>query len=145
MSQMKRAMDVGGHGYAFAKARNIQVAVEPLESGWSLVTITADIGNVRAERAGAWFTGFGLTGVGAGAALVVGTGGGILPVLGAVAVLSGSLGAAGAFARNDMTKQWQRTELALQGLLDRLERGDDLHSEVEPWHRKLLSYANPEG
>ena len=62
-----------------------------------------------------------------------------------MAVLSGSLGAAGAFARNDMTKQWQRTELALQGLLDRLERGDDLHSEVEPWHRKLLSYANPEG
>lgn len=138
VSQMKRAMDVGGHGYVLAKARNVQVAVEPLESGWSLVTLTADLTNVRNERVGAWFGGVGIASVGATMALVIPTGGAILPVLGAVALISGGVGAAAALARKDMTKQLQRTELALQGLLDRLERGEDLHAEVEPWHRKLL-------
>lgn len=138
VSQMRRAMDVGGHGYMLAKARNCQVAVEPLESGWSLVTLTADLRNVRRERAGGWFAGMGMSGVGAAVGLGVVTGGGILPVLGGIAIFSGFMGIATAAARSDMRKQKQRMELALQGLLDRLERGENLHGEEEPWHRRLL-------
>ena len=43
-----------------------------------------------------------------------------------------------ALARNDMRKQRERMQLALEGLLDRLERGEDLHHEAEPWHKRLL-------
>lgn len=138
ISQMRRAMDVGGHGYVLAKARNLQAAVEPLESGWSLVTLTLDIGSLRKERVGGWFTGMGMTGAVGAVGLTVATGGGILPVLGGIAIFSGFMGIATAAARSDMRKQRQRMELALQGLLDRLERGEDLHRAEEPWHRKLL-------
>ncbi|MCG8468144.1 MAG: hypothetical protein MJB57_08025 [Gemmatimonadetes bacterium] len=138
VSQMRRAMDVGGHGYMLAKARSVQVAIEPLESGWSLVTITADIGNIRGEHAGGFVFGFGFGGIAAGVGLAVATGGGILPILGAVAVASGAVGAATWGARASVRKQHERMELALQGLLDRLERGESLHEEAEPWHRKLL-------
>ncbi len=138
VSQMRRAMDVGGHGYMLAKAGNFQVAVEPLESGWSLVTLTADIANIRRERLGGWFAGMGTAGVMGGVGLGLLSAGTILPVLGGLVVFSGFMGIATAGARANMRKQRQRMELALQGLLDRLERGESLHDEAEPWHRRLL-------
>lgn len=138
LSSARRAMDVGGHGYVLAKARNLQVAVEPLESGWSLVTLMADIGNQRNERLGGWFFGMGLGGLGSGVGLAVATGGGVLPILGGAALVSLFLGVATAAARADMRKQIERMRLAIEGLLDRLERGENLYEEAEPWHRKLL-------
>lgn len=138
VSQMRRAMDVGGKRYILAKARSLQITVEALESGWSLATMTADIGNVRAERLGGWFTGMGLAGAGGGLGLVLATGGGVLPLAGGIAILSGCMGLATVSVRADMRKVRRRMELALEGLLDRLERGRNLRSEEEPWHRKLL-------
>jgi len=138
VSSMRRAMDVGGHGYMLAKARSFQVSIQPLESGWSLVTLTADIANMRREHAGGWYGGLGMGGVAGGVGLAVATGGGILPILGAIAIVSGALGVATVASRASMKKQSERVELALQGLLDRLERGESLHDEAEPWHRKLL-------
>ncbi|MDE2661685.1 MAG: hypothetical protein OXI39_01605 [Gemmatimonadota bacterium] len=138
VSQMRRAMDVGGRRYTLAKARNLQVSVEALESGWSLATLTADIGNMRAERIGGWFAGMGLGGAAGGFGLFMATGGGVLPLLGGLAIFSGFTAIATVSARADMRKVRQRMELALQGLLDRLERGENLRSAEEPWHRKLL-------
>ncbi len=138
VSQMRRAMDVGGRRYILAKARSLRITVEALESGWSLATMTADIGNMRAERLGGWFAGLGLGGVGGGLGLVIATGGGILPLAGGIVILSGCMGVATAAVRADMRKVRRRMELALEGLLDRLERGQNLHSPEEPWHRKLL-------
>ncbi len=138
VSQMRRAMDVGGRRYTLAKSRNLQVGVEALESGWSLVTLTADIGNMRAERLGGWFGGMGLGGAAGGFGLFMATGGGVLPLLGGLAIFSGFTAVAAVSARADMRKVRQRMELALQGLLDRLERGENLRSAEEPWHRKLL-------
>ena len=138
VSQMRRAMDVGGRRYTLAKSRNLQVSVEALESGWSLVTLTADIGNMRAERLGGWFAGMGLGGAAGGFGLFMAAGGGVLPILGGLAIFSGFTAIAAASAWADMRKVRQRMELALQGLLDRLERGENLRSAEEPWHRKLL-------
>ncbi|MCY3598367.1 MAG: hypothetical protein OXN85_00120 [Gemmatimonadetes bacterium] len=138
VSQMRRAMDVGGRRYTLAKARKLQVSVEALESGWSLVTLTADVGNMRAERIGGWFAGMGLGGAAGGFGLFMATGGGVLPLLGGLAIFSGFTAIATVSARADMRKVRQRMELALQGLLDRLERGENLRSAEEPWHRKLL-------
>ena len=132
--QMRRAFDVGGRRYTLARARDLQVRVAALESGWSLVTLTADIGNLRTEHLAGWLAGVGLAGVG----LFVATEAGVLPLLGGLAILSGFAAVATASARAGLRKAGQRTTLALEGLLDRLERGENLRSEEEPWHRKLL-------
>ena len=136
--QMRRAFDVGGRRYTLAKTRDLQIRVTALESGWSLVTLTADIGNLRAERIGGWFAGLGLSGAASGLGLFMATGGGALPLLGGLAILSGFMGLATVSARAGMRKTRQRTKRALEGLLDRLERGENLRNEEEPWHRKLL-------
>lgn len=123
---MKRAMDVGGHGYALAKARNVELAVEGLEPGWSLVTLTGDLRN---ERAGAAL-GFHLAGIAVTVPvgiLLTATGGPELPV----AVGTGLAGGAGIGAATWATaaryaRSRRRTRLALEGLLDRLELGEPL-------------------
>ena len=140
--QMRRAFDVGGRRYTLAKARDLQVRVAALESGWSLVTLTADVRNLRAGQLGGWFTGMGLAGAAGVFGLFMATeassGGHPLPLLGGLAILSGFAAVATASARAGLRKAGQRTKLALEGLLDRLERGENLRSEEEPWHRKLL-------
>ncbi|WP_419161412.1 hypothetical protein [Candidatus Palauibacter sp.] len=138
VAQMRRNLDVGGRGYTLAKARSLQVAVEPLENGWSLVSLTADIANVRAEHLGGWFAGMTIGGIASGVGLALATGGGILPVFGGIIIFSGCMGVATVSARSTMGKLRQRMELALEGLLDRLERGENLSSAEQPWHRKLL-------
>jgi hypothetical protein len=138
VSSMRRAMDVGGHGYTLAKARQLQAAVEPLEDGFSLVTLTADMGNLRTESAGGWLGGLGLVGAAGAAGLIIATGGGALAVLGGIGLTVGAVGGATAAARADVGRKRVRMELVLQGLLDRLERGENLGPDGEPWHQKLL-------
>ncbi len=136
--QVRRSLDVGGRRYTLARARDLQIRVAALESGWSLVTLTANIGNLRAQRLAGWFTGLGLAGAAGGFGLFMATGGGALPLLGGLAILSGFATLATVSARSGLRKAGQRTTLALEGLLDRLERGENLRNEEEPWHRKLL-------
>ncbi|WP_419936361.1 hypothetical protein [Candidatus Palauibacter sp.] len=135
--QMRRGLDFSGRGYTLAKARSLQVVTEPLENGWSLVTLTADMTNVRKEHLGGWFGGMTVGGIAGGLGLTLATGGGILPILGGVAIFSGCMGVATVSARSTMAKLRQRMELSLQGLLDRLERGEELAGAREPWHQKL--------
>ena len=135
---VRRAFDVGGRRYALAKARDLQISVEALESGWSLVTLTANIRNLRTEQLAGWFTGMGLAGAASGVGLFIATGGGPLPLLGGLAIFSGLAALATVCARAGVRKANQRIQLALESLLDRLERGENLQSREEPWHRKLL-------
>lgn len=135
---MRRAMDVSGHGYVLAKAKRLQVAIEPLESGWSLVTLTADMSNVRMESTAGWMTGLGLGSLVPAVGLVVATGGAALAVGGGVVLFASGLGLGATAARTDVRKKRQQMELALQGLLDRIERGETLVVETEPWHQRLL-------
>ncbi|MGH7541599.1 MAG: hypothetical protein ACRELC_11430, partial [Gemmatimonadota bacterium] len=114
VSTMRRAMDVSGHGYQLAKARNLQVAVEGLESGWSLVTLTADLRNLRNQAAGGFFTGFLTAATGASIALLI-VMPGALPILGATALGAAALGGATWAARSDLRRRRERIELALQG------------------------------
>ncbi len=138
VSSMRRAMDVGGHGYVLAKARRLQVSVEALEEGFSLVTLTADLSNLRNEAAIGGLVGLGLAGVGTATALIVLTGGAALGIVGGVALFTGGLTAGTAAARAEVRKKRRRMELVLQGLLDRLERGETLDPDGEPWHQRLL-------
>jgi len=141
VSSMRRSLDVGGHGYTIAKAKRLQVAVEALESGWSLVTVTADMGNVRNETAGGWLFGLSLGSLSAATTLIVATGGAVLAVVGGVAIVGGAMATARGAARTHVRKERERMELTLLGLLDRLERGETLGLGGEAWHQKLLRSA----
>lgn len=123
VKQMQRALDVGGHGYDLAKARNVQLAVESLEEGWSLVTLSVDLRNLRAQQATGWLLGLGLSGTGGAvaSAVLAGTAVGfvIMPVL-ALGFWGGASWAAG----RTFEKSRSRIELIVLGLLDRLEQGE---------------------
>jgi hypothetical protein len=133
LSTMRRAMDVGGRGYELAKARNIAVDIEPLESGWSLVTVTADLRNARNEAAAGWYLGGVFTALGASISLLV-TGGATLPLLLGSGLISGAvLGTATWATGKTFRKRWTRMEMALQGFLDRVERGEELAVRDDTW------------
>lgn len=127
VSQMKRGLDFSGRGFDLAKARRLEVAVQPLEPGRSLVTLTADLRNQRMEHAGWWLFGTGWAGLAAAGGLVFGALASPLLVVPAVA---GAVGGGATYAaRRTFAAQRERVEMMMNGVLDRLERGGDLPSE----------------
>lgn len=124
ISQIRRGLDVGGHGFALARAKRIEVAIQELEPGRCLVTISADLRNQRAEHAGGWYTGAGFTTAGVTAGLVAGAGAPLLLVLPLVA--GTAFGGSTLFARRTLRSELEKIELAVQGLLDRLEGGGEI-------------------
>jgi hypothetical protein len=127
MSQIQRALDFGGHGYDLAKARSIGVMVQPLEEGRSLVSITADMSNQRTGHAAGWYGGLGSFGMVSALGAILGGGAPALIVLPAVAAGVGLVGTFG--TSRTVAVQRRRLELAVQGLLDRLERGFDMPAD----------------
>lgn len=127
ISQIRRGLDIGGHGFALARAKRIEVAIQALEPGRCLVTISADLRNQRAEHGGGWTTGAGFTTAGVTAGLVAGAG---LPLLLVLPLVAGTaFGGSTALARRTVRGERERVELAVQGLLDRLETGGRLPPE----------------
>jgi hypothetical protein len=126
LPQLQRGLKWKGHRYDLARARQIEVTVLALEEGFSLVTLTLDLRNLRAEHGGGYLGGFAALGGGAGVA--VGIAGLSFPLLGVVALAGAGagLGAAGGVpaGRKAFRDQAERVRLSAEGLLDRLERGD---------------------
>jgi hypothetical protein len=121
VSQIRRGLDLSGHGYALAKARRIEVAVQSLEPGRSLVSISADLRSKRAGHVGGWYTGASATTVGVTTGLVLGAG---FPLALALPLVAGvAFGGSTLLAKRTFRSERERIELGIQGLLDRLERG----------------------
>lgn len=139
-SQLKRAFDVGGRGFELAKARRVDVTIQQLEPGRSLVTLSADLTNQRLAHATEWMIGVGLAGGGATVALVLATG---FPLL-LVPTLAVCAGLAGGSAAATLTfrKLRGRVELAMQGLLDRLERGGSLPESRPSIAQKISGFLD---
>lgn len=127
ISQIRRGLDIGGHGFVLAKAKRIEVAIQALEPERCLVTISADLRNQRAEHAGGWYTGCGFATAGVTAGLVAGAGAPLLLVLPLVA--GTVFGGGTLLARRTLRRDRERVELAIQGLLDRLEGGGRISRE----------------
>lgn len=127
ISQIRRGLNIGGHGFVLAKAKRIEVAIQALEPERCLVTISADLRNQRAEHAGAWYTGAGFATAGATAGLVAGAGAPLLLVLPLVA--GTVFGGGTLLTRRTLRGDRERVELAIQGLLDRLEGGGRIAPE----------------
>ncbi len=126
LPQLQRGLKWRGHRYDLAQARQLEVTVQGLENGWSLVTLTLDLRNVRAEQGGGWMTGLACAGV--AATLPVGLAVLSLPVAGAVALAAAGTGvgasAGVAAGRKAFRDQSARIRMAAEGFLDRVERGD---------------------
>lgn len=123
-SQLKRAFDVGGRGFELAKARRVDVTIQQLEPGRSLVTLSADLTNQRAALGGGTVFGFVAASAGITVALVLAAG---IPLMFVAPVALGASLTGGSAVGNLMFRKLrERVELAMQGLLDRLERGGSL-------------------
>lgn len=121
LASIQRAL--GSGRYALARAAEIGAQIAQLEPGFCHVRLTADVANQRRGHLGGAATLFG-TGIVASAILAA-TG-----FVGAFAALPAVvLGVAAVFAARAQHRNNERTQLALEQILDRLERG-----EIRPEH-----------
>ncbi|MFO7586664.1 MAG: hypothetical protein R6X22_01190 [Gemmatimonadota bacterium] len=142
MSKLSRSFDFSGRGYELARCRSLEVSAEPLESGRSLLTLTADLRNQRTEHAVVWLSCLGAAGAGASAALVFGF---LAPPLLALPAVGAAVVAAGGYgASRTVARRRARVELALLGILDRLEAGGAL-GDPKPSLRDRLHGLLEEG
>jgi hypothetical protein len=123
LAEIQRGVKWKGHRYDLARAQAVDLAVVPLEDGYSLVSVSADLRGSRSENFFGYAAGFGGVGaaVGLGFGLVV-TGGWLVALPGlAVGAALGSYSGTQAHAR-----EVERLQLAMEGVLDRLESGEPL-------------------
>jgi hypothetical protein len=124
VAQLQRGLKWQGQPYDLAQARQVELSVQPMEEGYSLVTLTLDIRNIRMEIGSGYIGGFSFLGGGIALAITVPL---LTPavVLGgcAAGMVAGALGGVGV-GRSSFRGREERIRLAAEGLLDRLERGE---------------------
>ncbi|HET9986481.1 MAG TPA: hypothetical protein VFQ38_23085 [Longimicrobiales bacterium] len=148
ISGVARALARPASRFHLARASRVLLTVRPLEPGYAHVRLDVDLGDQQrhAVRLGA-ATGFGL-GVGlataagiAGAAIGALVGGPAAIVAGAI--LAGAVGLAGGFTggvallANRFRRRAGEAAEELEGLLDRIERGERLEPPPSPFFRRL--------
>jgi hypothetical protein len=127
-AEMKRGFGVGGKSYHLAKAEDVTVVVTQLETGFCHVEITANIRGKRNAVATATTATAGVLGaLGVGVLAVLSVPLPFLPV--AAAPLVAAV-AAPTIGSHTQRKFAQNMQLAVEQVLDRLERG-----EIKPRHQ----------
>lgn len=116
---LRRGLDLGGRGYALARAHDVSATVVAVDEERTLVRLDADLGELRGRYTRNSIIASGMSGAAGASAVMLGF---MLPVavIPALAVMGGSYVA----ARRQYTKALARTQLALEQVLDRLERGE---------------------
>ncbi|HEX6938992.1 MAG TPA: hypothetical protein VF158_06230 [Longimicrobiales bacterium] len=148
VSKIARGLSRPKGRFHLARARGVALAVEPLDARSAHVRLDVDLSGRRREAVAAGATGGGIVGaaLGAGlAAVAAGAGADIAGPYGAAAAgmlafgggLCTSLAAGIAIARAHFRKQLSSARLEVEGLLDRLERGEPLEPPPAPWRRRL--------
>ena len=127
-AEMKRGFGVGGLRYELAKALDVTAAVTQLESGFCHVELIADLRPTRAGFAAG-------SGIATGGGLVAGAvilaaSNLVLPGLLIGGALLGAGGGIGTLVARGYRSAASRMQLALEQVLDRLERG-----EIRPRHQ----------
>lgn len=117
-TEFQRLMNLKGHGYRLSRAEEVSATVIAVDAERSIVRLDASLVNVRRQR---------LIG-GSGMAVASGVTSGVLLALGvmaAVAALPVAAGVVGGyFVARSHGPQVAGAQLALEQLLDRLERGE---------------------
>lgn len=122
IAHLQRGLDFSGHGYHLADARSVELTLAPLERDYSMVSLTADLGNQRNGHLISWAGGLG----GSALALVFvgakkfGLGLAMTSVLGlaaaAIAIVGIAIG-----TRWSLSNLRRRTLLKLESVLDRVD------------------------
>lgn len=136
MSQLQRGFDFSGRGYQLAKTKTLTIQTQELEEGRTLVSVIADLKNTRTGHAAAWYGSLGLFGLGSALGAVLGEGASAAIVFPAVATGVGAVATLG--TAKTLARRRGRIELAVQGLLDRLERDSGFASD-RPTLRERIS------
>jgi hypothetical protein len=134
--------------HCLAAAQGVELVVRELEPGWSHVRLRAVYPDARKVHIGGATAGAVFLGgpVATGAGVVVGAlANGPLPDVVAVAlglttgvtVLAGAVAGFWQIARHNFRTWRSRTVNEANGVLDRLEKGDELRPPPAPWLRKL--------
>jgi hypothetical protein len=117
-TEFKRIMNVGGHGYRLSRAEEVSATVIAVDAERSIVRLDASLARLRSHHV---MGGSSMVAVG-------GVAGGVLAALGvmtAVAALPVAAGlVAGYFIARGHGPQVAGAQLALEQMLDRLERGE---------------------
>jgi hypothetical protein len=116
---VRRALNIGGRGYALSRAHEVSATVIPVDDRRVLVSLDANLGVHRGRMAGQL----------AGATVVGASATGVLVVLGVMVAAAAApvvvFPAAALYgARGMQQRVVTRAQLALEQLLDRLERGE---------------------
>jgi hypothetical protein len=127
-SHIARSLRVKGYRYELSRVTALHVSISPMEEGFVLVSLAADLRKSRAENAAGWGIGFGAGGAVAGAAAgvvvtlvlsvpaVVAAPLFVIPAAGGGALLGLRLG------RGPFRRMVDRVRQAAEGVLDQLER-----------------------
>jgi hypothetical protein len=116
---LRRGLNVGGRGYVLSRGHEVAATVVPVDGDRVLVRLDADFGSHRSSVAGQGATLVGLGAASSGAAVMLGI---VLPVAVVPAVAAAVVGFYQARRRHARTLS--RAHLALEQVLDRLERGE---------------------
>jgi hypothetical protein len=118
LSDIRRGLNLGGRGYHLSRAREVSATVVPVDEGRVLVRLEADLANVRMQRIA---SGGVVVGGGAVTAATLAVLGFFIPIAVAPAAIAAAAGYAVARSHAPIVA---RAQLALEQLLDRLERGE---------------------
>jgi hypothetical protein len=117
-SEFRRLLNVGGHGYRLARAEEVSATVIAIDAERSIVRLDASLANVRKQRIAG----------GSGVVVAGGVTGGVLVALGVMTAVAALPVAAalvgGYFIARSHSPQVAGAQLALEQMLDRLERGE---------------------
>lgn len=137
ISQLARAASGTSRKYFIASARSVEVRLEPVDEGRTLVEFEVDPG-VRGDFIG------GLVAGGGGGGLAAGTGLGLwtataIPEVAAVAVGAATAGAVFAgvlqIVRQSYRRKFSDVRAEVEGVLDRLELGETLEPPPSSWRK----------
>jgi len=116
--EMRRAFNVGGHGYHLSRAHEVAATVLPVDDERCLVRLDADLSSLRTQRLSAGVAVAGGGALGTATLLTLGFVAPVAAVPAAVAL------AGGYFVARSHAPTVTRAQIALEQLLDRLERGE---------------------
>ena len=116
---VKRALRVGGRDYALSQSHETAATVVQVDDARVHVGLDADLSTTRRRSAQSVFAGSAAGAMGTAALIVIGV---MVPIAVAPVVIAPAIAMVG--ARAIQTRVVSRAQLALEQLLDRLERGE---------------------
>lgn len=118
INELRRDLNIGGFGYHLSKAREMAATAVPVDSERVLVRIEADLANLRLQRVAAGGGVVGGGAIGTATLLALGFFAPVAALPAGIAVIGGY------FLSRSHIPLVARAQIALEQLLDRLERGE---------------------